>query len=154
MNKLLQRQIKKVLGENYALPEPHQQLFELINETYNNKDTEKNTLERMLELTSEEMTKLNSNLQKESREALDEAKIRIHRPSALFPAALDVGRGSFACGASGAQAGREIPGDHDRSPRPKARGPDACQSRQKRKNPVGEQPDRRAGGKSAERRKA
>ena len=76
MNKLLQRQIKKALGDSSSIPELCLPLIELINETYNHNDNDKKMLERVLEVTSEEMIKLNTKLKKESLEALDMAANR------------------------------------------------------------------------------
>lgn len=77
MNKLLQRQIKKTLGDDFILPENCRLLIDLINETYDHHDNDRKMLERSLEITSEEMIKLNGKLKLESERALSEADVRL-----------------------------------------------------------------------------
>ena len=71
MNKLLQRQINKSFGNIDNLPEQYKTFLNLINESYDNNDNDRKMLERVLELTSDEMIKINEKIKKESKEALE-----------------------------------------------------------------------------------
>jgi len=71
MNKLLKRQIQKVFGTTENFSPEYQEFFNLISESYNSSDMDRKMLERVLELTSEEMIKLNEKIKKESKEAIE-----------------------------------------------------------------------------------
>lgn len=77
MHKLLQRQIKKVFGSTDNLTEQQNIFIDLVNESYNHSDEERKRLERVLELTSEEMIKLNADIKKDATEALKLADARL-----------------------------------------------------------------------------
>jgi PAS domain S-box-containing protein len=71
MNKLLQRQINKSFGNIDDFPEQYKSFLNLVNESYNNNDNDRRMLERVLELTSDEMLKINEKIKKESKDAIE-----------------------------------------------------------------------------------
>ena len=77
MNKLLKRQIKKALG-NREPSEEYKYLLELINETYNHNDEDRRLMDRMMEITSDEMIKLHEKTKLDAIEALQLANSRLH----------------------------------------------------------------------------
>lgn len=77
MHKLLQRQIKKVFGSTDNLTEQQNIFIDLVDESYNHSDEDRKRLERVLELTSEEMIKLNADIKKDATEALKLADARL-----------------------------------------------------------------------------
>ncbi|MBS1492909.1 MAG: PAS domain-containing protein [Bacteroidetes bacterium] len=84
MNKLLQRQVQKVFGTTENFPQKYNELFNLISESYENKDNDRKMLERVLEMTSEEMIKLNEKIRAEARDALKLVDNRLkHATSAV-----------------------------------------------------------------------
>lgn len=77
MHKLLKRQINKVFGESFELPEHCLPIIELINRTYEQNEEDKTMLERMLEITSDEMRKLYNKQKDESNAAINLADERL-----------------------------------------------------------------------------
>jgi len=69
MNKLLLRQIQKVLGNAGDVPEKYIKLFKVISDSYDHHEKDRTMIERSLELSSSEMVELNANLRKESEQA-------------------------------------------------------------------------------------
>jgi PAS domain S-box-containing protein len=65
LNKLLQRQINKYLGETDSLPQNYQALFNAISESYDHFEKDRKMLERSVELSSKEMIELNNLLRKD-----------------------------------------------------------------------------------------
>ena len=63
MHRLLKRQIKKTVGENYAKDTKSQQFLDLVSDYYTEVDKEKSLLENALVVNSEELTQLNEKLQ-------------------------------------------------------------------------------------------
>jgi PAS domain S-box-containing protein len=66
LNKLLQRQINKYLGTLEDIPESFLSFLEVINETYVHQEKDRKMLERLIEISSEEMKELNHQLREES----------------------------------------------------------------------------------------
>jgi PAS domain S-box-containing protein len=77
LNKLLQKQIKKVFGSIDDLSDQHKTFLNLVSESYDNNDKERKMLEQVLEFTSAEMIKMNEKLKRESEEALKQADLRL-----------------------------------------------------------------------------
>lgn len=73
LNKLLQRQINKHLGDIEHLPEQYQNLFQVISESYDHFEKDRKMLERSIDLSSTEMIALNNQLRKEIQD-LEKAK--------------------------------------------------------------------------------
>lgn len=83
MNKLLKRQIQKVFGTSENFPQKYTELLNLISESYENKDNDRKMLERMLEMTSEEMLRINAKNKSEASDALKMVDSRLkHATSA------------------------------------------------------------------------
>jgi len=59
---LLMRQLKKIFGESFTIPEKWQQFVEAVNTAYREFDTDRNMLERSLELSSQELLQTNSEM--------------------------------------------------------------------------------------------
>ena len=59
---LLRRQLKKIFGEQVTIPEKWQQFVEAVNTAYKEFDTDRNMLERSLELSSQELLQANSEM--------------------------------------------------------------------------------------------
>lgn len=64
MHRLLKRQVKKVLGENYLEDEKIRSFLDLVSEYYDEKDGELRLFENALDLSSLELTELNLQLRK------------------------------------------------------------------------------------------
>lgn len=64
-NKLLERQIKRYLGENTAVTEALQNLFTAISDSYSHYEEDRKLIERSIELSSREMLALNKMLKTE-----------------------------------------------------------------------------------------
>jgi diguanylate cyclase (GGDEF)-like protein/PAS domain S-box-containing protein len=64
MHSLLKRQMKKHLGESFSLPEGLKDIFNAINSAYIQSDTDRNMLERSLDLSSQELLETNTALNK------------------------------------------------------------------------------------------
>jgi PAS domain S-box-containing protein len=70
MNKLLQRQINKFFGGIENIPEQYHGFLDLIDETYDGNDNDRKMLDRMMEITSEEMIRYHKKTETEIKEAL------------------------------------------------------------------------------------
>ncbi len=65
MNKvrsLLKRQIKRCFGSSDSIPKEYQRFIEAVNETYIQSDSDRNMLERTLDLSSQEMLQANAEM--------------------------------------------------------------------------------------------
>ncbi|MCK4425424.1 MAG: response regulator [Deltaproteobacteria bacterium] len=62
MHSLLNRQIKRYLGRQDAIPEEWQGFVEAVNDAYWQSDSDRNMLERSMELSSQELLQANSEL--------------------------------------------------------------------------------------------
>jgi PAS domain S-box-containing protein len=65
MHRLLKRQIKRHLGEDFVPTPGWQKFFDVISAAYEQADLDRQMLERSLELTSEELTERNQQLQRD-----------------------------------------------------------------------------------------
>jgi len=74
MNKLLQRQMVKHFGSTDAVPEGLRSLFAAISDAYDGFDADRRLIERSLDISSQELTEINSRLRQEMvvREAADD----------------------------------------------------------------------------------
>jgi light-regulated signal transduction histidine kinase (bacteriophytochrome) len=70
LNKLLQKQIRKTLGDVDDLPEKYRQLFDTISQSYDFYEKDRGMMERSMELSSEEMIGLYKQLKHETDETL------------------------------------------------------------------------------------
>jgi len=68
INKLLERQLKKVLGDNNDLPEKYNGFLKVISDSYDHNEKDRKMLERTIELNSKELVELNQNLKVEKEE--------------------------------------------------------------------------------------
>ena len=68
MNKLLERQIKKIFNENDLIPEKMQPLFDMISKAYDDYDKGRILTERSFDLSSKEFAVANNELKSEIRE--------------------------------------------------------------------------------------
>ena len=59
---LLRRQIKKVFGDAFTVPQEWRGFVEIVNNAYHEFDTDRNMLERSLELSSQELLQANSEM--------------------------------------------------------------------------------------------
>ncbi|MFO7446919.1 MAG: response regulator [Ignavibacteriaceae bacterium] len=65
-NKLLERQIERILGKSYEIPPELLSLFEAISKSYDHSETDRALLERTMDLNSQELTEANKRLRNES----------------------------------------------------------------------------------------
>ncbi|TAK12484.1 MAG: PAS domain S-box protein [Anaerolineae bacterium] len=65
MHRLLKRQLKRHLGEDAQLPKEVEALLEAVNQAYEQADLDRTMVERSLELTSDELTHRNLQLQRD-----------------------------------------------------------------------------------------
>lgn len=70
MNKLLQRQIRKHLDNPEKIPENLFSLLQVIGDSYDHYEKDRNMIERSIEISSNEMIELNNTLRKEKDELL------------------------------------------------------------------------------------
>ncbi len=68
MNKLLARQIQKHVSETHDIPDSIKKLLEVISESYDHYEKDRKLIERSIELSSNEMIELNTELRKEKEE--------------------------------------------------------------------------------------
>ena len=59
---LLRRQLRKIFGESFCVPEEWQRFVKAVNTAYREPDTDLNLLERSLELSSQELLQANSDM--------------------------------------------------------------------------------------------
>lgn len=64
----LERQIKKIYGKKKKFPDKLLEFFELVNQTYIHADEGRELIERSLELSSSELTEINTELVKETKQ--------------------------------------------------------------------------------------
>jgi two-component system sensor kinase FixL len=88
MNKLLQRQIEKLLESPDSIPAELKPLFEAISDAYDGLDADRRLIERSLDISSEELTQVNQRLRGEVNERGDTEKQLRHSLS-LLTATLD-----------------------------------------------------------------
>jgi two-component system, NtrC family, sensor kinase len=62
-HRLLQRQLKRYVGDLSAIPPEWQQLIAAVNDAYHQADADRHRIERTLELSSQELLQANTNLQ-------------------------------------------------------------------------------------------
>src|SRR3970282_1290711 len=70
MNKLLQRQIRKHLDNPEEIPKKLSSLLQVISDSYDHYEKDRNMIDRSMEISSNEMVELNNNLRKEKDELL------------------------------------------------------------------------------------
>lgn len=70
MNKLLQRQIRKHLDYPEEIPKKLSSLLQVISDSYDHYEKDRNMIDRSMEISSNEMVELNNNLRKEKDELL------------------------------------------------------------------------------------
>ena len=66
MNRVLERQLKKVFGSVEKIPPGLEKFLELIGSTYDHADEDRLLIERSMEISSKEMGELNKKLTAES----------------------------------------------------------------------------------------
>lgn len=66
MNKVLERQIKKIFGNIESVPQALYAFLKVVSDTYDNAEEDRRLIEHSLELSSKELGELNQNLRKES----------------------------------------------------------------------------------------
>jgi chromosome segregation ATPase len=66
MNKVLERQLKKVFGSLDAVPKSLAELLHLVSGSYDHAEEDRLLIERSLEISSKELGELNKKLQNES----------------------------------------------------------------------------------------
>ena len=74
LNKLLNRQIRKTIGDFDSLPEKYQELFRTISDSYDFYEKDRTLMERSIELSSEEMIGLYKQLKKETDETIQKSE--------------------------------------------------------------------------------
>jgi len=62
MNKLLARQLRRCYGDAKQIPKELDKFLEVVNETYDHHDQNRDLIERSLEISSEELSGVNSEL--------------------------------------------------------------------------------------------
>jgi chromosome segregation ATPase len=83
MNKLLERQLKKIFGDLERVP-PHIEAFlGLVSETYDHAEEDRTMIERSLEISSRELGELNKKTREES-EKLKENLAALERMNKLM----------------------------------------------------------------------
>ncbi|MBI3160324.1 MAG: PAS domain S-box protein [Chloroflexi bacterium] len=70
MHRLLKRQIKRHLGEDFVPSAGWEKFFDVISEAYQQADLDRRMLEHSLELTSEELTERNQQLQRDLQQRI------------------------------------------------------------------------------------
>jgi len=66
MNKVLERQLKRVFGNIESVPQQIYPLLAIISETYDHNEEDRLMIERSMDLSSKELGELNKKLQSES----------------------------------------------------------------------------------------
>ncbi len=66
MNKVLERQLKKVFGSLEAVPKGFEKFLELVSATYDHSEEDRLMIERSMEISSKELGELNTRLRSES----------------------------------------------------------------------------------------
>ena len=66
MNKVLERQLKKVFGSLEAVPKGLDALLVLVSETYDHSEEDRLMIERSMEISSKELGQLNTQVREES----------------------------------------------------------------------------------------
>ncbi|MEA3437264.1 MAG: histidine kinase dimerization/phospho-acceptor domain-containing protein, partial [Thermodesulfobacteriota bacterium] len=80
MNRLLERQIKKFLGSAGSIAKESEPLFKAINDAYDSFDTDRDLMERSLDLSSQELIEANRLLRREAdsqKAIMDKLKVAI-----------------------------------------------------------------------------
>jgi len=77
LNKLLHRQIRKVLEDFDALPEKYKELFNAISESYDFYEKDRRMMERSIELSSDEMIGLYKQLKNETDETIQKSEANL-----------------------------------------------------------------------------
>ena len=80
MNRLLDRQIKKFLGSTGSIAKGSEPLFKAINDAYDSFDTDRDLMERSLDLSSQELIEANRLLRREAdsqKVIMDKLKVAI-----------------------------------------------------------------------------
>ena len=88
MNRLLQRQIEKFLGNAEAIPQELGPLLTAISDAYDNFDVNRKLIERSLDISSAELTTINDRLRAEIRER-QAAEDELRRTVSLLTATLE-----------------------------------------------------------------
>lgn len=77
LNKHLNRQIRKTLGDFDALPENFKELFNTISQSYDFYEKDRSMMERSIELSSDEMIGLYKQLKKETDETIQKSEANL-----------------------------------------------------------------------------
>jgi two-component system sensor kinase FixL len=88
MNKLLERQIKRIMGNIDAVPPALETLFKAISDAYDGFDADRRLIEHALDMSSEELRQTNQKLSREVCERKD-AQEKIKNTLSLLTATLE-----------------------------------------------------------------
>lgn len=88
MNKLLERQIKRIMGDSEAVPAALETLFQAISDAYDGFDADRRLIEHALDISSEELRQTNQKLSSEVCERED-AQDKIKNTLSLLTATLE-----------------------------------------------------------------
>ena len=66
MNKVLERQLKKVFGSLQAVPKDIEKLLPLVSDAYDHAEEDRAMIERSMEISSKELNELNEKLRSDS----------------------------------------------------------------------------------------
>src|SRR4051812_45586833 len=66
MNKVLERQLKRVFGSLESVPKNIEPFLKVVNDTYDHNEEDRAMIERSLDISSKELSELNKRLQLES----------------------------------------------------------------------------------------
>ncbi len=83
MHGLLRRQLKKAFGESFSVPRGWKGFIEMVNTAYRESDTDRNMLERSLELSSQELSEMNSEM-RAIFEAIPDLLFRVDREGIIL----------------------------------------------------------------------
>lgn len=83
MNKVLERQLKKVFGSLDKVPQDIQPLLQLVSDTYDHAEEDRAMIERSMEISSRELGELNTRTREEA-ERLKETVHELERANKLM----------------------------------------------------------------------
>jgi PAS domain S-box-containing protein len=83
MHSLLRRQLKKAFGESFSVPPEWKGFTEMVDTAYHESDTDRNMLERSLELSSQELSEMNSEM-RAIFEAIPDLLFRVDREGIIL----------------------------------------------------------------------
>lgn len=94
LNKLLQRQVQKYLGNPETIPGEFAALLKAVSDSYDHFEKDRKMLERSIDLSSREMSALNEELQKDIRARIEsENRYRLVHDTPFLGIALGTGEG-------------------------------------------------------------